>query len=146
MNTIILSGNLCKDIELKYTSSNKPVLQNTIAVRNDYKNANGDYDSQFINIVVWNKAAEYLKQYAAKGSKVLVEGRLQNRSYEKQDGSKAYITEVVVEKVELLGSPVKSGQPEQKPDKPDYTAKGLANDVFADFGSSIEINDDDVAF
>jgi len=143
MNTIILSGNLCKNIELKYTTSNKPVLQNTIAVRNDYKNANGEYDSQFINIVVWNKAAEYLNKYAAKGSKVLLEGRLQNRSYEKQDGSKAYITEVVVEKVELLNSPVKSGQKEEKPD---YTAKGLANDVFSEFGTQIEITDDDVNF
>lgn len=146
MNKIILSGNLCKDLELKYTTSNKPVLQNTIAVRNDYKNANGDYDSQFINIVVWNKAAEYLKKYAAKGSKVLVEGRLQNRTYEKQDGSKANITEVVVEKVELLSSPVKTEQKEQKEEKPDYTAKGLANDVFAEFGTQIQITDDDVAF
>lgn len=103
MNRIILSGNICKDIEVRYTQSNKPVIQNTIAVKNDFKNKDGNYDSQFINIVVWNNQAEYLAKYAAKGSKVLVEGRLTNRSYDKQDGTKAYITEVVVEKLELLG-------------------------------------------
>ena len=121
-------------------------MQNTIAVRNDFKNANGEYDSQFFNIVVWNNTADYLNKYGAKGSKVLIEGRLTNRSYEKQDGSKAYITEVVVEKAELLGSPAKSEKNEEKPDKQDYTAKGLADDVFSEFGTQIEITDDDVAF
>lgn len=104
MNKVILSGNLCKDIEIRYTQNNKPVIQNTIAVKNDFKSANGEYESQFINIVVWNNQAEYLSKYAAKGSKVLVEGRIINRSYDKQDGTKAYITEVIVEKLELLNS------------------------------------------
>ena len=54
MNKVILSGRICKDIDLRYTTSNKAVIQNTIAVRNNYKNENGEYDSQFINIVVWN--------------------------------------------------------------------------------------------
>lgn len=102
MNKIILSGNLCKDVELKYTTSNIAVIQNTIAVRNDFKNANGEYESQFINIVVWRQTAEFLYNYATKGSKVLVEGRLTTRTYDKQDGTKGYVTEVVCEKVELL--------------------------------------------
>ena len=117
MNKIIITGNLCKDIELRYTPSNVAVIQNTVAVRNDFKNANGEYDSEFINIVVWRQTAEFLKKYAGKGSKLLVEGRLTNRSYDKQDGTKGYITEVVAEKVELLNSPAKSGQNEQKPDE-----------------------------
>ncbi len=103
MNKVILSGNLCKDIEVRYTQSNKLVIQNTIAVKNDFKNKDGDYESQFINIVVWNNQAEFLNKYAAKGTKILVEGRIANRSYDKQDGAKAYITEVIVEKLELLG-------------------------------------------
>ena len=102
MNKTILCGNLVKEIELRCTTNGKYVFQNTIAVRNDFKNANGEYESTFINIVVWGSTAEYLSKYADKGSKVLLEGRISNRSYDKQDGSKAYITEVIVEKAEIL--------------------------------------------
>ena len=102
MNKAILCGNLCKDIDLRCTTSGKYVFQNTIAVRNDFKNKDGEYDSTFINIVVWGNTAEYLSKHADKGSKILLEGRISNRSYDKQDGSKAYITEVIAEKVELL--------------------------------------------
>ena len=75
MNKIIITGNLCKDIDLRYTPSNIAVVQNTVAVKNDFKNVNGEHDSEFINIVVWRQGAEFLSKYAAKGSKVLVEGR-----------------------------------------------------------------------
>lgn len=102
MNKSILCGNLVKDIDLRCTESGRYVFQNTIAVRNDFKNKDGNYDSTFINIVVWGTTAEYLSKYADKGSKVLVEGRISNRSYDKQDGSKAYVTEVIVEKAEIL--------------------------------------------
>lgn len=145
MNKVILNGNLCKDIELRYTTTNTPVVSNTIAVRNDFKNTNGDYDSQFINFVVYRNNAEYLKKYATKGSKVLLEGRLNNRSYEKQDGTKAYITEVIVDRVELLGSkPV-----EKKIDYTKYDENPITGDLepikeedpFAAFGDSIEYED-----
>lgn len=132
MNKIIISGNLCKDIELKYTANNVAVVSNTIAVKNDFKNANGDYDSQFINFVVYRNNAEFLKNYAAKGSKVLLEGRLNNRSYDKQDGTKAYITEAVVERVELLGNKpaeVKKEEPKEE-------------DPFAAFGNAVEYEGD----
>lgn len=131
MNKVILNGNLCKDVELKYTSNNTAVVSNTIAVKNDFKNANGDYESQFINFVVYRNNAEFLNKYAAKGSKVLLEGRLNNRSYDKQDGTKAYITEVVVERVELLGNkPVETKQEQPKEEDP-----------FAVFGNTVEVND-----
>lgn len=104
MNKIIISGNLCKDIELRYTTNNVAVIQNSIAVRNDFKNKDGGYDCEFINIVAWRNHAEYLTKYANKGTKILVEGKLTNRSYEKDDGTKGYIAEVIVEKVEILNS------------------------------------------
>lgn len=141
MNKVILSGNLCKDIELKYTTTNnKPVVQNSIAVRNDFKNQNGDYESQFINIVVWNKTAEFLSQYASKGSKILVEGRLTNRSYDKQDGTKGYITEVVVEKIELLNTK-KQETSETQEDTQDTTQEPEYNDPFAEYGETVELDD-----
>lgn len=154
MNKIILVGNLCKDIELRYTTSNVPVLQNTIAVRNDFKNADGEYDSEFINIVVWRQTAEFLNKYAAKGSKVLVEGRLTNRSYDKQDGTKGYITEVVAEKVELLDAKKKENASNKKQDAPvqEKTNSEILKDVmqdkdpFVEFGQEVQISQDDLPF
>lgn len=138
MNKVILSGNLCKDIELRYTTSNKAVLQNSIAVRNNYKNADGNYDSEFINIVVWGNTAEFLSKYATKGSKVLVEGRLTNRSYEKQGGTKAYITEVIVENMELLDYKKKEQQAEATP----APAAQKQSDPFAEFGEQVQADID----
>ena len=102
MNRVIVSGNICQDVVLKYTASNIPAIQNTIAVRNNYKNNDGNYDSQFINFVAWKHNAQFLKKYTQKGQKVLLEGKLISRTYEK-DGIKRYVTEINVEKVELIG-------------------------------------------
>ena len=102
MNKIILSGNLCQEIQLKYTNSNIPVVSNAIAVKNDFKNADGVYESQFINFIAYRNNAEYLTKYADKGSKVLLEGKLNNRSYEDKEGVKKYITEVIIDKVEIF--------------------------------------------
>ena len=143
MNKIIITGNLCKDIELRYTTSNIPVLQNSVAVKNDFKNANGEYDSEFINIVVWRQTAEFLNNYAAKGSKVLVEGRLTTRSYDKQDGTKGYVTEVVAEKVELLDAKKKENATNEKQDA---SVQEKQSDPFKQFGSEIVLTDDDLPF
>ena len=141
MNKVILTGNLVKDLELKYTNNNKAVLQNTIAVRNDFKNANGEYESQFINIEVWNKTAEFLNKYAGKGSKVLVEGKIVTRNYTAQDGTKRYVTNVAVEKAELLDTKKQEPTPvkEQKEETP-------VNDPFKDFSQEVVINDEDLPF
>lgn len=143
MNKIIITGNLCKNIELRYTTSNIAVSQNTVAVRNDFKNADGEYDSEFINIVVWRQTAEFLNNYAAKGSKVLVEGRLTTRSYDKQDGTKSYVTEVVAEKVELLDTKKKENTSTEKQDAPVQEKQG---DPFKEFGSEIVLTDNDLPF
>lgn len=143
MNKIVITGKLCKDIELRHTTSNIPVLQNSVAVKNDFKNANGEYDSEFINIVVWRQTAEFLNNYAAKGSKVLVEGRLTTRSYDKQDGTKGYVTEVVAEKVELLDAKKKENATNEKQDASVQEKQG---DPFKEFGSEIVLTDDDLPF
>ena len=142
MNKIILSGNLCKDIEVRYTTTNKPVVANTIAVKNDFKNADGNYESEFINIVLWNNQAEYLSKYAEKGSKVLVEGRLTNREYTKQDGTKGYVTEVIVNSIEILDRK-KDGQ---APVEAVVEETKVESDPFKDFGQEVVINDDDLPF
>lgn len=107
MNKVVLSGNLCKDIELKTTSSGKYSLNNTIAVKRDYKNADGEYESDFINLVFWGNQAEYVDKYLTKGSRINVVGRIQTRNYENNNGDKVFITEVVVENVESISTPKK---------------------------------------
>ena len=141
MNKVILTGNLVKDLELKYTNNNKAVLQNTIAAKNDFKNANGEYESQFINIEVWGKTAEFLNKYAGKGSKVLVEGKIVNRNYTAQDGTKRYVTNVAVEKVELLDTKKQETTPakEQKEETP-------VSDPFEEYAKENPIDDEDLPF
>ena len=143
MNKVILSGNLCKDIDLKYTSNNIAALQNTIAVKNDFKNKSGEYESQFINFTAYRTTAEYLAKYAAKGVKVLLEGRWSNRSYEKEDGTKVYISEVIVERAELVGAKKEENASNEKQDA---APQEEHFDPFADFGESIVINDEDLPF
>ena len=147
MNKFIGTGNLTKDIEMRYTNSNIPVLQNSIAIRNDYKNANGEYDTTFINFVAYRNNAEFLSKYASKGNKVLIEGRINNRSYDKQDGTKAYITEVIADKVELLSSPSKNT--EQKTNSQilqEVMSDEPKVDPFKEFSNEITLTDDDLPF
>lgn len=143
MNKVILLGNLCKDIELRYTQSNKMVTQNTIAVRNDFKNTNGEYESQFINIVIWEKKAEYLKNYASKGSRILLEGRLTTRTYEKDNGEKRYITEVQVENLQILDGRKKE-ESNNKVQSPHETKE--EKDPFGEFGEQLELSDDELLY
>lgn len=139
MNKFIGTGNLTKDIEVRMTTSGVAVLSNSIAMRNDYKNAKGEYDSTFINFVAYRNNAEFLNKYASKGSKVLIEGRLNNRSYDKQDGTKAYITEVIADKVELLGTPTKKEETPNNNQMKEEPKQEPTSDPFAEFGQENEI-------
>lgn len=99
MNRVIIAGNLARDPELKYTNSGKAVANFTVAV-NDYKGQN----ASFFRVVVWEKVAENCNQYLSKGSPVLVEGRLQSRSYETAQGEKRSTVEIVAQNVQFLSS------------------------------------------
>lgn len=109
LNRIILIGRLTKDPELRFTQSGKAVCSFTLAVDRPYVGADGSREADFINIVVWNKTAENCAQYLAKGKLAAVDGRLQIRSYEGQDGQRRYVTEVVAEAVRFL-SPKSEGR------------------------------------
>ena len=100
MNNIILIGRLTKDPELRYTQAGKAVCSFTLAVDRPYSGDKKEAD--FINIVVWNKVGENCAQYLSKGRKVAVQGRLQIRSYEDDNGKRHYVTEVVANSVEFL--------------------------------------------
>ena len=101
MNRVILLGRLVKDPEVRYTNNDKVVAQFTLAVNRPFTNAEGQKDVDYINIVIWGKQAEAIGNYVSKGQRLLVEGRLQIRSYEK-DGAKHWITEVVAYNFEFI--------------------------------------------
>lgn len=104
MNRVVLSGFLTKDVKLATSQNNVAVAQFDIAVRRNYKNENGEYETDFIHIVAWRGLAETVEKFCKKGSRVSICGRLQTRSYETADGSKRYITEVVADDVEFLST------------------------------------------
>lgn len=104
INNVTLTGRLTKDMELKYTTSGTAVASATVAVERSYTDGNGERGSDFINFVIWRKSAENMANMTAKGSLVGIEGRLQTRSYENQQGQKVFVTEVVVNNFSLLES------------------------------------------
>ena len=115
LNRIVLIGRLTKDPELRHTQSGKAVCAFTLAVDRPYLANNGNREADFINIVVWNKTAENCAQYLAKGKLAAVDGRLQIRSYDGQDGQRRYVTEVIADNVRflsLMSEAQQSGQQE----------------------------------
>ena len=108
MNKVILSGNLTRDPELKYTHSGKAYVRNAIAVKRPFSK---DKEVDFFNIVIWDKLAEICAKYLSKGSKVLVEGRLQNSKYKDKDGNERTATDIIVEGVDFADGNRKSAAP-----------------------------------
>lgn len=102
LNNTTLVGRLTKDPDLKYTQSGKAVAQFTLAVTRDFKNADGEYDADFINCVMWGKSAETLADRVKKGERISLAGRIQTRNYENNDGQRVYVTEVVANTFHFL--------------------------------------------
>jgi single-strand DNA-binding protein len=101
-NRIILIGRLTRDPELRYVPSGAPVASFTLAVDRPFRDQQGNRETDFIDIVAWRKLAEQVSQYMSKGRMVAVEGRLQIRSYETQDGQKRKVSEVVADGIRFL--------------------------------------------
>ena len=102
MNKIILMGRLVRDPEVRYTQTGKVVCQFTIAVDRPFANQDGQREADFIPVIVWGKQAELCGNSLTKGQRVLVEGRLQIRSYDAKDGSKRWVTEVIANGFEFI--------------------------------------------
>ena len=104
MNRCFLIGNLTRDPELATTNSGVSVCRFSLAVTRNFSNADGEREADFLNIIVWRGQAENCHKYLKKGSKCAVTGSIQTRSYDAQDGSKRYVTEIVADNVEFLNS------------------------------------------
>lgn len=102
MNKIILIGRMTKDIEIRYTQNQKEVGNFDLAVNRNYKSANGEYDTDFFKCIAWGNLAKTIHTYISKGSQIAIEGRVENRTYQANDGTNRYVTEVVVEGVHLI--------------------------------------------
>ena len=104
MNKVILLGRLTKNVETRYTQNNIQVSSFTLAVNRRFKGQEGQPSEDFINIVAWNKTAEFASKYFSKGQQVGVIGRIQTRNYDDDKGNKHYVTEVIAEEVYFADS------------------------------------------
>src|SRR6476660_6160083 len=109
INLVVLVGRLTKDPELRYTPNGVAVASFTLAVNRNFTNQQGERETDFINCVVWRKPAENVANFLKKGSLAGVDGRIQTRNYEGQDGKRVYVTEVLAESVQFLEPKGSSG-------------------------------------
>ncbi len=102
INRVVLTGRLTRDVELKATSTGNNVASFSVAVDGFTRDQNGNTQTSFINCVAWNTQAKFVSTYCKKGSLVALEGRLQSRSYDRKDGTKATAVEVIIDRIENL--------------------------------------------
>lgn len=110
INRIVLMGRITHDLELRQTPSGNVVVAFSIAVERNFKDQNGEYQTDFINCVAWNKTAEHICRYFSKGRMIALEGNLRTRTYDDKNGTKRYVTEVFVDSVSFTGERVDSPQ------------------------------------
>ena len=171
MNKAILIGRLTRDPELRYTSSNRAVCQFTVAIDRPFTNqASGQREADFINVVAWDKTGENIGKYMTKGRLIAVEGRIQTRNYENNEGRRVYVTEVIASNVQFLESKNATSNnngfdsmPEPPQERTPYDFGGETTtetnetvtptmniedekDPFASFGEQVEISDNDLPF
>ncbi|TMI76445.1 MAG: single-stranded DNA-binding protein [Bacillati bacterium ANGP1] len=138
LNRVILIGRLTRDPELRYVPSGQPVASFTLAVDRPFVNQQGERGTDFIDIVAWRRLAEQVTQHLSKGRLVAIEGRLQIRSYETQDGQKRKVAEVVADAVRFL---------DRKAPAPGAAAEPAAPETVEAEGSGRESErEDDVPF
>lgn len=175
LNRAVLTGRLTRDVDLRYTQNGTAVGSFTLAVDRSFTNQQGEREADFINCVIWRKSAENFANFVHKGSLVGIDGRIQTRNYENQQGQRVYVTEVVVDNFALLQSrsdrdnnsnnngggypgmpsgnnaPTNNGNPFGNNANNNNGNSSTGNnaaptDPFANTGDSIDISDDDLPF
>lgn len=162
LNRVVLVGRLTKDPDLRYTANGVAVANFTVAVNRPFSNQQGEREADFINCVVWRRPAENLANFMSKGSLVGVDGRVQTRNFEGQDGKRVFVTEIVADSVQFLESKGSGGSNSQRSGQgvdaynkaQDQSQSSNTNsnsnqnesDPFKDNGEPIDISDDDLPF
>ncbi|MBR1558677.1 MAG: single-stranded DNA-binding protein [Clostridia bacterium] len=144
MNKVIMIGNMANDPEARTTQSGISQSTFRIAVQRRFANPQGVRETDFFTVIAWRQTADFCNRYLSKGRKVAVEGSIQNRSYDAQDGSKRYVTEIIADSVEALGSRSEEGQSRPRMDNgptppPAQPAPPSMNDF-------TEVDDDELPF
>ncbi|OZB93722.1 single-stranded DNA-binding protein [Paenibacillus sp. XY044] len=162
LNRVILIGRLTRDPELRYTPSGVAVTQFTLAVDRPFTAQGGEREADFIPVVTWRQLAETCANYLRKGRLTAVEGRIQVRNYENNEGKRVYVTEVIADNVRFLESSNREGgsgggggsTPREEPSyggggrggNNNYSRNNSNQDPFSDDGKPIDISDDDLPF
>ena len=147
MNKAILIGNLARDPETRNTPSGVSCTTFTVACNRRFVNQQGVREADFINCVAWRSTADFIGRYMTKGTKVAIDGTIQTRSYDAQDGTKRYVTEVVVDNIEFAGSRGEASRPRDEAPLPPVPPAGNPG---AGSGSApggfTEVEDDELPF
>ena len=159
MNKVILTGRLTRDPESRMTQSNMEVSRFSLACQCDFVNKNGERETEFINCVAFNKLAGTINRYCKKGTLIGITGRIRNSSYDAQDGSKRYTTDVVADQMEFLGAKNSntSNDYNEAPSDNSFAYSPNANndniettdiseDPYKDFGEEVTLSSDDLPF
>lgn len=149
INRAVVCGRLVRDSELRRTQNGTPVASFTLAVNRIFKNADGQQEADFLNCVAWNKTAEIVEQYCKKGNLVGVEGRLQSRSYQDNQGNNRTVVEIIADQVQFMQSRDSSAQTMAQASDKYYGRNRVANSVYPDQMASsagFDLNDDDIEF
>lgn len=162
MNKVILVGRLTRDPEVRTMPNGNPVASFSLAINRPFKNKEGNVDADFINVSIFGRQAENVGKYVNKGSLIGCEGRIQTRSYDAQDGSKRYVTEVIADNVEFMSSSRNNNNGStQSPvnayvdttssvymdePSPEMGVDVSTEDPFKNFGSEVSLSDDDLPF
>ena len=152
INRSVLVGRLTRDPELRYTNGGAAVATFTIAVNRQFTNQNGEREADFISCVIWRKAAENLTNFTHKGSLIGIDGHIQTRNYENQQGTRVYVTEVVVDNFSLLESRAES-EHHQSANSNGHSSNNSNNrkydnnqNQYENNGGQIDITDNDLPF
>ena len=155
INNVVVVGRLTRAVDLRYTSNGTAYASFTLATDRDFKNQSGERETDFINCVMWRKPAENLANYTKKGSLIGIEGRIQTRNYDNQQGQRVYVTEVLAERFHFLESSKTAnndvlsneGTNTLGINKNQNSSGNFANsDPFTSGGDVFNVNDDDLPF
>ena len=148
MNRVVLVGRLTRDPELRTTTSGISQTRFTLAVNRRTAGADGQREADFISCVAWRGTAEAIAKYLKKGRELAVEGRIQTGSYDAQDGTKRYTTDVVVDNFTFIGSGSGANTNNDFDNGPsnDIATTDISEDPFKDFGNEVALSDDDLPF
>lgn len=146
LNRVVLVGRLTKNPEFRTTPSGVEVATFTLAVNRTFTNAQGEREADFINVVVFRKQAKNVNDYLSKGSLAGVDGRVQSRNYENNEGRRVFVTEVVADSVQFLDTKGNNQQNNQPQKQQEHTTQTKSKNPFANATGPIDIADEDLPF